>query len=96
VIDAIPIKKAVLVKLDDGEHPRTEFFMEDIQPLDELKALQEKAKELCDVHGEGDCDCKKKPEGEAENDSKAKPTQEKNQGKRRGRGRRGRRKPKRS
>ena len=92
VIDAIPIKKAVLVKLDDGEHPRTEFLMEDIQPLEELRALQEKAKERCDIHGEGECDCKKEAKDEVENKSKPKPVQKNNRGKRQGRGRRGRRK----
>lgn len=46
VIDVIPLKGAVLVELEQGGHH--EFLREDIQPLEELEALQKKADNSCD------------------------------------------------
>jgi len=31
---------------------------DEVQPYEELKALQKKAKKPCDRHPNGDCDCK--------------------------------------
>lgn len=55
VVDVIPLKKAVLVLLEDDR--RVEFYLHEIQPYDELKKLQEKAEAPCERHGEGGCNC---------------------------------------
>jgi cell fate regulator YaaT (PSP1 superfamily) len=55
VIDVLPLKEAVLVRFEDGK--RIEFLKHEIQPYDELKALQKKANEPCDRHEGGGCDC---------------------------------------
>lgn len=59
VIDIHPLMDAVTVLLGDGE--RLQVRREDLIPLDELEALQRKAKEPCDRHGDEPCDCGKKP-----------------------------------
>jgi cell fate regulator YaaT (PSP1 superfamily) len=61
VIDVLPLKESVLVVLSEGV--RMEFHKNDIQPYDELKALQDKAKEPCAIHGDGECNCSKKGNG---------------------------------
>lgn len=58
VVDVMPLKKAVLVLLEDDR--RVEFYQHEIQPYDELKKLQEKADAPCERHGEGGCDCNRK------------------------------------
>lgn len=58
VVDVMPLKNAVLVLLEDDR--RVEFYQHEIQPYDELKTLQEKAKAPCDRHENGECDCNKK------------------------------------
>jgi cell fate regulator YaaT (PSP1 superfamily) len=55
VIDALPLKDAVLVLTEDGR--RVEFKRSEIQPLDELKALEAKAAAPCPKHGSGPCNC---------------------------------------
>lgn len=57
VIDVHPLKDAVTVW--HNEHGRKMVEREDIIPLKELRALEKKAKEPCDKHGDGDCDCGK-------------------------------------
>lgn len=58
VIDVLPLKQAVIVQLEDDR--RAEFLKHEIQPYDELQALQAKADQPCDKHENGDCDCGKK------------------------------------
>ena len=66
VVDVYPLKGAVIVQLQDGV--RHEFQHTEIQPWEELQALQKKAKEPCAKHGEGGCDCGKQ---EAPDESEA-------------------------
>jgi cell fate regulator YaaT (PSP1 superfamily) len=58
VIDLYPLKKSVVVQLEDGM--RHEFPNEDLEPYEELKALQDKAKSPCKKHPDGNCDCVRK------------------------------------
>jgi cell fate regulator YaaT (PSP1 superfamily) len=58
VVDVMPLKKAVLVLLEDDR--RVEFYHHEVQPYDELKKLQEKADAPCDRHENGECDCNRK------------------------------------
>jgi cell fate regulator YaaT (PSP1 superfamily) len=58
VIDVMPLKQAVIVRLDDDDR-RLEFLKHEIQPYEELKALQEKSRQPCDRHPNGECDCGK-------------------------------------
>jgi cell fate regulator YaaT (PSP1 superfamily) len=55
VIDPLPLKDAVLVLLEDGR--RMEFKRLEIQPLEELRALEARAAAPCPRHGDGPCDC---------------------------------------
>lgn len=57
VIDLLPLKDAVVVQLEEGQ--RVEFHRDEIQPYEEWKALQEKARAPCDKHENGGCDCGK-------------------------------------
>lgn len=57
VLDVLPLKQAVIVELAEGK--RAEFLKHEIQPFDELKALQTKAQAPCDRHENGGCDCGK-------------------------------------
>lgn len=60
VSDVFPLQDMVTVYFE-GEGVRP-FKREDLIPLDELEALQRKAKEPCSKHGEGEaCDCGQKP-----------------------------------
>ena len=54
VRDVRPLKESVLVHVDGKMH---EFPLEQIEPLAELKALEEKAKAGCSKHEGGGCDC---------------------------------------
>lgn len=56
VVDVLPLRQAVIVKFEDGK--RTEFLKHEIQPYDELKALEKKASEPCERHEGGECNCK--------------------------------------
>ncbi len=53
VLDVRVLRDAVLVGLDNGE--RQEVFRHELEPLDELLALQKKAGEGCNEGGECDC-----------------------------------------
>jgi cell fate regulator YaaT (PSP1 superfamily) len=55
VVDVRAMRDAVLVQLADGR--REEFTREQLEPLAELKALQEKAEQGCSKHEGGGCDC---------------------------------------
>lgn len=57
VLEVFPLKQAVLVELGEGK--RAEFLKHELQPFDELKALQTKAQGPCDRHENGGCDCGK-------------------------------------
>jgi len=60
VIDVNPLKQAVVVRFEDGK--RAEFLKHEIEPYDELKALEKKANAPCDKHENGECDCGKDKE----------------------------------
>ncbi len=57
VLDVLALKQAVIVQLEDGT--RAEFLKHEIEPYEELKALEEKSKAPCDKHESGGCDCGK-------------------------------------
>jgi cell fate regulator YaaT (PSP1 superfamily) len=57
VVDVLPLKQAVVVKLEDGK--KAEFLKHELQPYEELKALEKKANDPCDRHENGGCDCGK-------------------------------------
>jgi cell fate regulator YaaT (PSP1 superfamily) len=61
VIDVLTLKQAVIVELEDGK--RAEFLKHELQPYDELKALEAKANAPCDRHENGGCDCGKAEKG---------------------------------
>lgn len=61
VLDVVPLKQAVIVLLEDGR--RAEFLKHELQPYDELKALESKSQAPCDRHENGECDCGKEPSG---------------------------------
>lgn len=56
VVDVLALKNALVVQMEDGRN--VEFPADEVQPYEELKALQKKAKKPCDRHPNGDCDCK--------------------------------------
>jgi cell fate regulator YaaT (PSP1 superfamily) len=58
VIDVHPLQDAVTVYTEEG---RKLVQREDIVPLEELRALEKKAKEPCDKHGDEPCECGKEP-----------------------------------
>ena len=55
VIDQLPLLDAVRVDL--GEGVRKTVLRADIIPLEEFRALAEKAQSPCDKHGDGSCEC---------------------------------------
>jgi cell fate regulator YaaT (PSP1 superfamily) len=55
VAEVLALKQAVIVSLDDGK--RAEFYLHELQPYDELKALQAKAMAPCGRHAAGQCTC---------------------------------------
>lgn len=57
VVDVVALKEAVIVAFEDGK--RAEFLLREIQPYDELKALEQKSQEPCDRQDNGDRDCGK-------------------------------------
>lgn len=60
VRDVNPLKETVFVEIMDGEQRRVfEFPKDDLQPADELAALQAKATSPCDRHEGGGCSCGK-------------------------------------
>ena len=60
VIDANPLKETVYARLQDSDDDRLyEFHKDELQPRDELEALQKKAADPCDRHENGGCSCGK-------------------------------------
>lgn len=57
VVDVLPLKQAVIVRLEEGK--RAEFLKHEIEPWDELEALRRKSETPCDRHEGGGCDCGK-------------------------------------
>jgi cell fate regulator YaaT (PSP1 superfamily) len=55
VIEVLPLKGVVIVALEDGK--RAEFLKHELQPFEELKALEAKSQAPCDRHENGGCDC---------------------------------------
>ena len=55
VLDVVPLKQAVIVLLEDGR--RAEFPVREVQPFEELKALEAKAMAPCGKHPLGECTC---------------------------------------
>lgn len=66
VIDVHPLQDAVTVLTPEG---RKLVQREELVPLAELRALQQKAKEPCNRHGDEPCECGKKP-GERRSDDR--------------------------
>jgi cell fate regulator YaaT (PSP1 superfamily) len=58
VIDIHPLQDAVTVLFEEG---RRLVQREELIPLEELKALEQKAKAPCDRHGDEPCECGQKP-----------------------------------
>jgi cell fate regulator YaaT (PSP1 superfamily) len=56
VVEVFPLREAILVELP--EIGVREFGKKEIQPADELEALQKKAQSPCESNGNGDCNCK--------------------------------------
>ena len=55
VIDVLPLKDSVVVIIpEQGRHT---FSRDQLVPLAELRALQEKARQPCSVHGDEPCSC---------------------------------------
>jgi cell fate regulator YaaT (PSP1 superfamily) len=63
VIDAMPLRNTIVVRLDDEDKTRAEFSRDEVEPWDELEALRRKAQEPCDNHNGGNCDCGKSKKG---------------------------------
>lgn len=59
VVDVQPLADMVTVYIE--EEGRFNFQREDLIPLEELEALEKKAKEPCGKHGDGECDCGQPP-----------------------------------
>lgn len=60
VMDVNPLKEAVFVAVQEGDSMRViEFMKDELQPLEELEALQKKATSPCDRHESGGCNCGK-------------------------------------
>ncbi|GMR11508.1 MAG: hypothetical protein BMS9Abin28_2341 [Anaerolineae bacterium] len=56
VVEVLPLRQAVIVALAE-ENRRVEFLKHEIQPYEELKALEGKANGPCERHDNGGCDC---------------------------------------
>ena len=56
IVDVFLLKETALVELDSGS--QHEFGYQDLEPWQELRNLEKKAKEPCSKHGMGECDCK--------------------------------------
>ena len=54
VVDVFPLRRAVIVELGNGI--QQEFGSEDVQPWEELEALQRKSQEPCEKNENGECD----------------------------------------
>jgi cell fate regulator YaaT (PSP1 superfamily) len=56
VVEVLPLRQSVVVMLVE-ENRRAEFLKHEIEPYEELKALEGKAGSPCDRHESGGCDC---------------------------------------
>ncbi|MFQ5943340.1 MAG: stage 0 sporulation family protein [Anaerolineales bacterium] len=56
VVEVLPLRQAVVVKLLE-DNRRLEFLKHEVEPYEELKALEGKANSPCDRHESGGCDC---------------------------------------
>jgi cell fate regulator YaaT (PSP1 superfamily) len=54
VVDVRPMRESVLVDVEGEYH---EVFRHELEPLEELEALQKKAAAGCSKHEGGGCDC---------------------------------------
>ncbi|MEM7802585.1 MAG: regulatory iron-sulfur-containing complex subunit RicT [Chloroflexota bacterium] len=54
VVDVRPLKESILVRVNDEV---SEFTLDQLEPLEELRALEQKAKAGCSKHEGGGCDC---------------------------------------
>jgi cell fate regulator YaaT (PSP1 superfamily) len=59
VIDVHPLQDAVTVVTEEGQYLLVK--RDDLIPMDEWQALQKKAGEPCNRHGDGPCECGAKP-----------------------------------
>ncbi len=59
VIDVHPLQDAVTVVTEEGQYLLVQ--RDDLIPMDEWQALQKKAGEPCNRHGDGPCECGAKP-----------------------------------
>ncbi len=59
VLDSIPLKDSVIVRLEDETGTRAEFLKHELEPWDELEALRRKSEGACDKHDSGGCNCGK-------------------------------------
>jgi cell fate regulator YaaT (PSP1 superfamily) len=60
VLDVNPLKQSVFCLVQEGDQVRVvEFMKDELQPRDELEALQKKATAPCDRHESGGCNCGK-------------------------------------
>jgi cell fate regulator YaaT (PSP1 superfamily) len=57
VVDSIPLKDAVLVRLANEDKKTMEFLLEEIQPWEEYEALKKKAEQPCEKNDNGGCNC---------------------------------------
>jgi cell fate regulator YaaT (PSP1 superfamily) len=58
VVEVHPLTKSVTVSFENGK--KAEFEKDDLKPYEEYKALQEKADQPCEKHGDSNCNCGKK------------------------------------
>lgn len=65
VIDILPLKDAVVVRVENDDRTRAEFYRHEIEPWDELEALRRKSKEGCSIHAGGGCTCGRHKEEDA-------------------------------
>ncbi len=60
VVDALPLKQMVVVRLDDENKTRVEFYLDDVETKKELEALRPEAQESFEKHRGKDSDGSKK------------------------------------
>jgi cell fate regulator YaaT (PSP1 superfamily) len=53
VVDVLPLKQVVIVQFDDER--KIEVSLDEIQPYEELQALQDKVNQPCNQHGNENC-----------------------------------------
>ncbi len=63
VIDSMPLRQTIVVRLNDDNKTRAEFLQEEIEPWEELESLRKKSQEPCAKKNGGECDCGKSKRG---------------------------------